>query len=144
MRFRHFVPALAAVMFALTAPAADAPKVSARNAATLVAEGKAVLVDCREVAEVKSTGIAAPAVLLPTSDFEGDQKQWKEFLAANRDRQILIYCRSGSRSERIASELREKGMKAANIGGLKDWVAAGLPTRDADTPPIPAKPPVQK
>jgi rhodanese-related sulfurtransferase len=27
----------------------------------------------------------------------------------------------------IAESLREQGLKAANIGGLKDWTAAGFP-----------------
>ena len=106
------------------------------EAAKLVSEGKAVLVDCREPREWKSTGVAEPAVLLAKSDFDGDQKQWKEFLARNQGKQVLVYCGSGGRSGTIAKALNEKGVSAANVGGLKDWKAAGLPTRAVD----PAKP----
>jgi rhodanese-related sulfurtransferase len=114
--------------------AADAPKITATEAAKRVAEGKAVLVDCREPGEWKQSGVAAPAVLLPKSDFDGDQAQWKEFLSRNAGKEILVYCRSGSRSDAVVQELGEKGIKAANVGGLKDWTSAGLPTRPADVP----------
>lgn len=117
---------------------------SATEAAKLVADGKAVLVDCREPAEWKDTGVAAPAVLLSKSDFDGDQKQWKAFLAKNSGKQLLVYCRSGARSGAVASALAEKGIKAANVGGLKNWTDAGLPLRAADAPPVAAKPAAQK
>lgn len=136
--FRFLLP-LAGLFFAAALTAADAPKISAQDAAKLVAEGKAVLVDCREPAEAKETGVAAPAVLLPKSDFDGDQTLWKDFLAKNAGKQVLVYCRSGSRSNAVAGALAAKGVKAANIGGLRDWTGAGLPTRAADAPPAPAK-----
>jgi rhodanese-related sulfurtransferase len=68
---------LAPLVLTSLAFAADAPKIAAKDAAKLVAEGKAVLVDCREPAEWKDGGVAAPAALLPKSDFDGEQKQWK-------------------------------------------------------------------
>jgi rhodanese-related sulfurtransferase len=118
---------------AAVALAAEAPKIAPVEAARLVREGKAVLVDCREPSEWKETGVAAPAVLLAKSDFDGDQKQWKEFLAKNSGKQILVYCRTGRRSGLVAGALAEKGVKAANVGGLKDWTDAGLPTRTIDS-----------
>lgn len=132
------------LVLSLAAFAADAPKIAPVAAAKLVAEGKAVLVDCREPNEWKSTGVAAPAVLLPKSDFDGDQKQWKEFLAQNRDKQIIVYCASGGRSGRVADSLAAQGLKAANAGGLKDWTNAGLPTRQVDAAKTDAKAPVKK
>jgi rhodanese-related sulfurtransferase len=116
--------------------AADAPKVRPEAAAKLVAEGKAVLVDCREPNEWKETGVAAPAVLLAKSDFDGERKQWNGFLAKNQSKQILVYCRSGRRSGLVANALIERGMQAANVGGFKDWQDAGLPTRAADAAPV--------
>src|SRR6266542_4160691 len=78
--------------------AADAPKISAGEAAKLVKEGKAVLVDVREPGEWAQSGVAAPAVLLPKSDFDGDQKLWKEFLEKNQGKQVITYCRGGGRA----------------------------------------------
>jgi rhodanese-related sulfurtransferase len=123
-----------------SALAADAPKISATEAARRIAAGDAVLVDCREPGELKESGIAAPATSLPKSDFDGDKAAWNEFLARNRGKEVIIYCRSGARSGVIANALNEKGVKAANAGGLKDWTAAGLPTRAVDAPPAKAKP----
>lgn len=110
---------------------AAAPKIAPAEAAKLVKEGKAVLVDCREPAEW-AEGVAAPAALLPKSDFDGDQKLWKDFLAKHRDKQVIVYCKSGARSGVIAEALGKQGISAANAGGLKDWTAAGLPTRKVE------------
>ena len=115
--------------------AAAAPKIAPQDAAKLVAEGKAVLVDCREAPEWADGGVAGPAVLLPKSDFDGDKKQWNEFLAKNKGKQIIVYCRSGGRAGTVAAALNLQGVQAANVGGLKDWTAAGLPTRPVDVAP---------
>ena len=125
---------LLAALFATSVAvlAADAPKIAPAEAAKLVAEGKAVLVDVREPSEWKQTGVAAPAVLLPKSDFDGDQKLWKEFLAKNGDKQVIVYCQSGGRAGTVAAALAKKGVKSANAGGLKDWTKAGLPVRKFD------------
>lgn len=119
-----------------TALAAEVAKIAPADAARLVADGKAVLVDVREPAEWAETGVAAPAVLLAKSDFDGAQKDWKPFLEQNAGKEIILYCRSGNRSGKVAAVLAEKGLKVANAGGLKDWQAAGLPTR-----PVPAAKP---
>ena len=74
-------------------------------------------------------GVAQPAKVLPKSDFDGDQKQWQAFLAANKGKQVLVYCASGRRSKAVAEALAAKGIESANVGGLKDWAAAGLPVR---------------
>jgi len=109
--------------------AADVPKISADDAARLVAEGKAVLVDVREPKEWAETGVAAPAVLLAKSDFDGARKDWKPFLEKNAGKELVLYCRSGHRAGVIGAALADKGLKVANLGGLKDWTAAGLPVR---------------
>ncbi len=112
--------------------AAEVATLSPTEAAKLVADGKAVLVDVREPSEWAESGVAAPAALLPKSEFDaGLIGEWKEFLAKVGDKQIITYCRSGRRSGAVAAALAEKGHKVANAGGFKDWQAAGLPTRPA-------------
>ena len=120
---------VAVVVTATLAFAADVPKTAPADAAKLVADGKAVLVDVREPNEWAETGVAAPAVLLAKSDFDGAQKEWKPFLEKNAGKEIILYCRSGHRAGLIAAALAEKGVKVANAGGLKDWTDAGLPVR---------------
>lgn len=114
------------------AVAADVKKIAPVEAAELVADGKAVLVDVREASEWKESSVAAPAVLFAKSDFDGAQKKWKPFLEKNAGREIILYCRSGNRSGKIAEALMEKGWKVANAGGSKDWTAAGLPVCKLD------------
>jgi rhodanese-related sulfurtransferase len=124
-----FRPLAALVAFSTTVFAAEVPKIAPADAAKLVAEGKAVLVDCREPSEWQETGVAGPAVLLPKSDFDEDKKLWTDFLAKNEGKQVIVYCRSGNRSGIVAAALAEKGVKTANAGGFKGWADAGLPTR---------------
>ena len=121
-----FASLLCSAAFAV---AAEVQKIAPADAAKLVAEGKAVLVDVREPAEWAATGVAAPAVLLAKSDFDGAQKEWKPFLEKNAGKEIILYCRTGHRAGIIGTALADKGVKVANAGGLKDWTDAGLPVR---------------
>ncbi len=127
MKLRHCLAALS--LTAAIAFAAEAPKIAPTEAAKRVAAGAAVLVDVREASEWAETGVAAPAVLLAKSDFDGAQKAWKPFLEKNAGKEIILYCRSGKRAGTIAAALAEKGVNVANAGGLNDWTAAGLPVR---------------
>ena len=46
----------------------------------------------------------------------------------DRDRPVIFYCRSGSRSAMATQAFRQAGYDAHNLaGGLLDWTAAGLP-----------------
>lgn len=119
---------------ALSLVAADVARITPTEAAKLVADGQAVLVDVREPAEWLQTGVATPAVLLPQSDFEHDQFEWKPFLAkTGKDKTLILYCRSGRRAGMVGAALIEQGFKVVNAGGLKDWTEAGLPTRKIET-----------
>ena len=113
--------------------AADVPKITPAEAAKLVADGKAVLVDVREAKEWAETGVATPAVLLAKSDFDSAKKDWTPFLEKNAGKEIILYCRSGGRAGVIGTALAAQGVKVANAGGLKDWEAAGLPVRKVES-----------
>ncbi len=115
--------------------AAEAPTIAPAEAAQRVADGQAVLIDVREPKEWVETGVAAPAALLALSDLTGDRKQWKGFLEKNRDKELILYCRTGHRSGRAAKLLAEEGYRTLNAGGFRDWQDAKLPTRQADAPP---------
>lgn len=130
MKLRSLLPSF--LLTATLAVAADVPKIAPAEAAKLVADGKAVLVDVREAKEWAETGVATPAVLLAKSDFDGAQKDWKPFLEKNAGKEIILYCRSGGRAGVVGAALAGQGLKVANAGGLKDWEAAGLPVRKLD------------
>jgi rhodanese-related sulfurtransferase len=127
---RKLLPVLALLSLFPSLFAANVASITPAEAAKLVADGKAVLVDVREPSEWAESGVAAPAVLLPKSEFDAGQiGEWKDFLARTEDKEIIVYCRSGKRSGAVAAALAEKGRKVANAGGFKDWQAAGLPVR---------------
>jgi rhodanese-related sulfurtransferase len=51
----------------------------------------------------------------------------------DRERTVVFYCRSGSRSALAAQAFSAAGYDAHNLdGGLKAWVADGLPIEPAD------------
>ena len=81
----------------------------------------AVLVDVREpneYAEVHAQG----ARLMPLSTFTED------YAALEKDREVVVICRSGARSARAAQFLIEQGYNAVNLqGGTLAWEQDGLP-----------------
>lgn len=119
-------------IFAQT-PRPDVPRISPPDAQAKVKAGEAVLIDVREPAEWED-GVAASAYLLPLSDLRGDRKKWQHVLEDAKDKEVLLYCRSGNRSGQAAALLAQEGFQVANVGGFRDWQAAGLPTRQPDEP----------
>lgn len=97
------------------------------EAASLVAEGKALLVDVREPDEWAETGVAEPALLVPLGLLQGPAAD--DLIAKAEGKEIIFYCRSGGRSGAAAKAFAQRGLRAANAGGFSDWQAAGLPVR---------------
>jgi rhodanese-related sulfurtransferase len=99
---------------------------SPRQVADLIADGGVQLVDVREPFEHEAGRIA------------GDLHIQLERLSAeagsiDRERTVVFYCRSGSRSDLAAQAFAASGYSAHNLtGGLKAWVADGLPIEPAD------------
>jgi rhodanese-related sulfurtransferase len=94
---------------------------SPHDAAELLRGGEAQLVDVREPYEHEAGRIAGSLHI--ELDRLGGEAQ-----TLDRDRPILFYCRSGSRSAMAADAFAASGYDARNLdGGLKAWVGAGLP-----------------
>ena len=102
------------------------PRFTAVDCMARVRSGHAVLIDVRELGEWVG-GVAEGAVLLPLSDLTGGRAQWRTFLAAHADREILLYCGAGVRSSITARILRSEGYRAANVGSFAEWSSAGWP-----------------
>ena len=107
-----------------------APRKEAAECFAEVRAGRAVLVDVREPREW-ADGVADSAHLLPLSDLSGSRAQWGEFLRQVGDREVLVYCAAGGRSAIAARVLCGEGVKAANVGALHEWQAAGWPVTPA-------------
>ncbi|MEO5957610.1 MAG: rhodanese-like domain-containing protein [Opitutaceae bacterium] len=104
----------------------SAPRFAATDCFERVRSGAALLIDVREPREWIE-GIAEHAVLLPLSDLTGGRAQWKPFLAANSNRELLLYCGAGVRSAMAARVLASESVRAANAGSFAEWSAAGWP-----------------
>ncbi|HLP00390.1 MAG TPA: rhodanese-like domain-containing protein [Opitutaceae bacterium] len=119
----------ASAMFTFAACHAENPRLAPAEAALRVASGEAVLIDVRETDEWRETGIVAGATPLALSDLRGARATWKPFLAVHKNRELILYCRSGNRSGQAARLLAAEGYRTANAGGLRDWIAAGQTIR---------------
>jgi rhodanese-related sulfurtransferase len=94
---------------------------SPRQAAELIRDGDAQLVDVREPYEHDAGRIAGSLHIEL-------QRLPEEAASLDRERPLLFYCRSGSRSALAADAFAASGYDACNLdGGLEAWVGAGLP-----------------
>lgn len=99
------------------------PEVDVREAWRRVREDDAVLLDVREADELRETAVPG-ALHIPL----GQLNQQGSTLP--RDRELLVLCRSGSRSAMATEMLHKNGFeRSANVsGGIIAWRKASLPT----------------
>jgi rhodanese-related sulfurtransferase len=101
--------------------------VAPAEAAQQMKAGKAIVIDVRERSELDG-GMAAGARWYPTTSIESDPDAYRKFIASMpSDQTLVFYCASGRRAGAAADIARKDGRKTANLGGFKDWKAAGLP-----------------
>jgi rhodanese-related sulfurtransferase len=97
-----------------------------QQVAALLEQGQIQLIDVREPHEHEAGRIA------------GDRHVELTQLAVQvdtieRDKPVVFYCRSGSRSALASEAFRGAGFDAHNLlGGLLEWQADGLPLEPAD------------
>lgn len=102
-----------------------AEELSPQAAAELLRDGGTQLVDVRAAPEHEAGRIAG------SLHIELDRLP-AEAGTLDRERPIVFYCRSGSRSALAAQAFAASGYRAHNLdGGLKAWVGAGLPIEPA-------------
>lgn len=102
------------------------------EAKKLLDEQKAILVDIREQKELEEEGMASGAVWLPLSRLNNESELMAKISRWDRQKIVLLYCKSGGRAGRLKNVLIEKGVSCENVGGLKDWIEAGFPTQAFD------------
>ncbi len=108
--------------------AAFAEHLAVSEVMRLVRETNAVVVDAREWNEIVE-GMVSGAFWLPTSTLRQESEAENKLLALlPKDRELLVYCRSGTRSEHAVSFLVSHGYRARNIGGFADLKSGGLKT----------------
>jgi rhodanese-related sulfurtransferase len=112
----------------LAAAHAVIPAITPAEAKELVRAKGALLVDVRDGTEVRASGKAKGAVAVSRGllEFRADPTSASHDPAFRTDRTIILYCGSGGRAALAGKTLRELGfMDVRNLGGFKEWVAAG-------------------
>ena len=97
----------------------DVPQIGPTEADARIVTG-AYLLDVREPDEWQA-GHAPAAHHLPMGEVAGSAD------GLPRAVDIVVICRSGARSQRVAEFLRSQGLAASNLaGGMRAWAASGL------------------
>lgn len=93
------------------------------DASQKIRSGKnSVLLDVRTPGERKERSIKG-SFHIPLTELNSRDDELKRF----RNREIICYCSTGSRSLNAASKLKKRGFAVANLkGGMIQWKAAGL------------------
>ena len=100
--------------------AQDFPSISAEDAFKMQSENDSLIfVDVRTVGEFEGDlGHIEEAILIPLHNLE---KEFKN-LTPHKNKEMIVYCRSGNRSQGATRFLRAKGFKATNmLGGIRSW-----------------------
>ncbi len=109
--------------------AGQVASVTPKEAEGMLRNEFAILLDVREADEIKD-GMATPAQWVPMTDIEANGPKWNAFISKlSKDKQVIVYCAKGGRAGKVGRLLTEKGFRAGNMGGFRDWVKAGLPTK---------------
>ncbi|MFN5096180.1 MAG: rhodanese-like domain-containing protein [Limnohabitans sp.] len=89
---------------------------------------KAVVIDVCEPDEF-ARGHVIGAKNLPLAQIDEKLPQWVK----NKSTPVIMVCQVGARSSRAAAAARKLGYENAHSlsGGLRAWVAAGMPTEKA-------------
>lgn len=103
-------------------------RLTVKDAADRQSRGDLALIDVREIAEVRASGIATGAINIPLSllAMRADPKHPDHDTRLDPDRAVALYCASGARSGMGAQVLERLGYaEVHNLGGFGDWVRGG-------------------
>ncbi len=91
-----------------------------------------MLIDVREPKEWATDHVES-AFLLPLSEISRSRVDWDAVRRSVADREVILYCGAGVRSNLAARAFHAHGFHAVNGGALREWTAAGWPMiRGAD------------
>ena len=88
-------------------------------------KGNIVLIDVREPEELKADGYIEGATNIPMNILPSSLNN------VPKDKQVVVYCRSGRRSAVSANQLSQMGYTNVKTmsGGINAWKGAGLPVK---------------
>lgn len=111
----------------LEAANAAVPKITSDQAADMIKNGNALVVDVRDAPEVAASGKIAGAVNVSRGmlEFRADPESPYHDKAFDKNKAVILYCASGGRSALAGKLLRDMGYeKVFNVGAFKDWSGA--------------------
>lgn len=112
----------------LAAANAAVPRIGREEAAALIADGKALVVDVRDAAELQAAGKVAGAkhVSRGMLEFRADLASPYHDPDFDPARTVIVYCASGGRSALAGKTLQDLGYRdVRNLGAFKEWVDNG-------------------
>jgi rhodanese-related sulfurtransferase len=102
------------------------------------AQDGALLIDIRPLEQRQRDGFVPGATIVERNvlewrlDPDGEHRNPD---LARRDRRIILICDEGYQSSLAAATLRRFGLDSCDvIGGVQDWLAAGLPLEPTSAP----------
>jgi len=96
---------------------AEYHKISAKEAQDMIDSGNVTIVDVRTLEEYNS-GHIKDAILLTNTDISAKAEE----VLPDKSATVLVYCRSGNRSQGASQELVRLGYTAVyDFGGILDW-----------------------
>ena len=106
---------------------------SARDAKQMIEKDDVYVLDVRTPSEFNSSHLKG-AILIPVTNVFGSNLSSDQLLQARtdevpKDKKVLVYCRTGKRSEAASGMLVKAGNSQVYnlIGGINAWTEAGLP-----------------
>ena len=101
--------------------------VDPRTAYTMVQKGEAILIDVREMKELRE-GMIDKAAWFPMSEMKPGSDILKDFKSITQDKKVFVYCQGGKRAEACKEILRKEGIDAESLGGFTE-LRHVLPTK---------------
>jgi rhodanese-related sulfurtransferase len=112
----------------LSAARAAVPEITPTDAADLVANADALVVDVRDGTEVAASGKVKGALAISRGllEFRADPEMPTHDPALRKDRPVILYCGSGGRAALAGKTLLDMGfLNVRNVGGFKRLVDTG-------------------
>lgn len=102
--------------------------IAPQDAVARVAAGEVTLIDVRDMAEVKQSGLAKGALHIPLSvlQMQANPSSPEFHAALSTDKPVVLYCASGGRSQMAGQMMLQMGFaEVYNLGGFQHWCAGG-------------------
>jgi rhodanese-related sulfurtransferase len=107
---------------------AAVPKITPVQAAELIGNGNALVVDVRDASEVAASGKVAGALHVSRGmlEFRADPDSPAHDKNFAKDKTVILYCGSGGRAALAGKLLKDLGYdQVYNAGAFKDWAESG-------------------